>query len=263
MPDEVLARTHKATCARTFVAAWLLRESKVGKSERAPSGGTSSCDGGRGDEPAGECVAAWTRHPEVLPEERRDGGRARPGAVHVKFGNVRPTGRVRLSRPSTQGSVGTRARITTPQAGGRVVGDAGRPGVPVALSARAPAALHDGSRLESERACACVPACVPCVRVRACARGCGLRVRSGCFLIPPTQGRPCGGRAASWCAPGRFPASPRTSGTTRTAASTGRRISPDSQVGGGAGGLRGPPPGLSLGLTPDAPPLPLPPAKPQ
>lgn len=160
MPDEVLARTHQATCARTFVAAWLLRESKVGKSERAPSGGTSSCDGGRGDEPAGVCVAAWTRHPEVLPEARRDGGRARPGAVHFKFGNVRPTGRVRLSRPSTQGSVGTRARITTPQAGGRAVGDAGRPGVPVALSARAPAALHDGSRLESERACACVPACV-------------------------------------------------------------------------------------------------------
>ncbi|XP_069921826.1 acetoacetyl-CoA synthetase isoform X4 [Oryctolagus cuniculus] len=41
-----------------------------------------------------------------------------------------------------------------------------------------------------------------------------------------------GDRAESWCVRSRFPASPRTSGTTRTGASTGRRISPSSQVSG-------------------------------
>ncbi|XP_069353614.1 acetoacetyl-CoA synthetase isoform X5 [Eulemur rufifrons] len=44
--------------------------------------------------------------------------------------------------------------------------------------------------------------------------------------------RQSGGRAASWCVRSRFPVSPRTSGTTRTGASTGRRISPNSQVSG-------------------------------
>ncbi|XP_073917342.1 acetoacetyl-CoA synthetase isoform X3 [Castor canadensis] len=44
--------------------------------------------------------------------------------------------------------------------------------------------------------------------------------------------RRCGARAASWCAPSPSPANPRTSGTTRTGASTGRRISPNSQVSG-------------------------------
>ncbi|XP_066227278.1 acetoacetyl-CoA synthetase isoform X2 [Saccopteryx leptura] len=42
----------------------------------------------------------------------------------------------------------------------------------------------------------------------------------------------CGGKVESWCAPSRSPASPRTSGTTRTAASTGRPTSPSSQVSG-------------------------------
>ncbi|XP_032510314.1 acetoacetyl-CoA synthetase isoform X3 [Phocoena sinus] len=41
--------------------------------------------------------------------------------------------------------------------------------------------------------------------------------------------RQSGGRAVNWCVPSRSPVSPRTSGTTRTAASTGRRISPNSQ----------------------------------
>ncbi|KAM6156266.1 acetoacetyl-CoA synthetase isoform 2-T2 [Rhynchocyon petersi] len=44
--------------------------------------------------------------------------------------------------------------------------------------------------------------------------------------------RRCGGRAASWCAPSPSPASPRTSGTMRTGASTGRPTSPGSQVSG-------------------------------
>ncbi|XP_053443772.1 acetoacetyl-CoA synthetase isoform X3 [Nycticebus coucang] len=44
--------------------------------------------------------------------------------------------------------------------------------------------------------------------------------------------RPSGGRVVSWCVRSPFRASPRTSGTTRTAASTGRRISPNSQVSG-------------------------------
>ncbi|XP_053783637.1 acetoacetyl-CoA synthetase isoform X3 [Desmodus rotundus] len=44
--------------------------------------------------------------------------------------------------------------------------------------------------------------------------------------------RPCGERAASWCAPNHSLASPRTSGTTRTAASTGRPTSPSSRVSG-------------------------------
>ncbi|XP_059105013.1 acetoacetyl-CoA synthetase isoform X2 [Peromyscus eremicus] len=46
------------------------------------------------------------------------------------------------------------------------------------------------------------------------------------------KGRPSGERVASWCAPSPSPASPRTSGTTRTAASTGRRTSPNSRVSG-------------------------------
>ncbi|XP_069880990.1 acetoacetyl-CoA synthetase isoform X3 [Dipodomys merriami] len=41
---------------------------------------------------------------------------------------------------------------------------------------------------------------------------------------------PCGGRAGSWCARSPSPASPPTSGTMRTGASTGRRISPSSQA---------------------------------
>nr|XP_030715839.1 acetoacetyl-CoA synthetase isoform X3 [Globicephala melas] len=44
--------------------------------------------------------------------------------------------------------------------------------------------------------------------------------------------RQSGGRAVNWCVPSRSPASPRAFGTTRTAASTGRRISPNSQVSG-------------------------------
>ncbi|XP_077015673.1 acetoacetyl-CoA synthetase isoform X4 [Tamandua tetradactyla] len=44
--------------------------------------------------------------------------------------------------------------------------------------------------------------------------------------------RQSGERAVSWCAPSRFPASPHTSGMTRMAASTGRHISPNSQVSG-------------------------------
>ncbi|XP_064128122.1 acetoacetyl-CoA synthetase isoform X6 [Loxodonta africana] len=44
--------------------------------------------------------------------------------------------------------------------------------------------------------------------------------------------RQSGGRVGNWCAPSPCPASPRTSGTTRTGASTGRRISPNSQMSG-------------------------------
>ncbi|XP_059264179.1 acetoacetyl-CoA synthetase isoform X3 [Mustela nigripes] len=62
------------------------------------------------------------------------------------------------------------------------------------------------------------------------------RFRPGTWAWPWKPGtrkdRQCGGRAASWCAPSRSPASPRTSGTTRTGPSTGRPISPDSQVSG-------------------------------
>ncbi|XP_063081554.1 acetoacetyl-CoA synthetase isoform X3 [Cavia porcellus] len=58
------------------------------------------------------------------------------------------------------------------------------------------------------------------------------RSRPGTWPWPWRPGtrtaRPCGARAGSWCARGRSPASPRTSGTTRPAASTGRRISPSS-----------------------------------
>ncbi|XP_054568696.1 acetoacetyl-CoA synthetase isoform X2 [Eptesicus fuscus] len=46
------------------------------------------------------------------------------------------------------------------------------------------------------------------------------------------QAGPSGARAGSWCAPGPSPASPRTSGTTRRAASTGRPTSPSSPVSG-------------------------------
>ncbi|XP_057601002.1 acetoacetyl-CoA synthetase isoform X4 [Hippopotamus amphibius kiboko] len=66
-----------------------------------------------------------------------------------------------------------------------------------------------------------------------CTKG---RFRPGTWAWPWRHGmrkeRQSGGRAGSWCAPSRFPASPRTSGMTRTAASTGRRISPSSQVSG-------------------------------
>ncbi|XP_058387228.1 acetoacetyl-CoA synthetase isoform X6 [Diceros bicornis minor] len=59
------------------------------------------------------------------------------------------------------------------------------------------------------------------------------RSRPGTWAWPWRRGarkeRLCGERAESWCAPSRFPASPRTSGTTRTGASTGRPISPSSQ----------------------------------
>ncbi|KAM7051176.1 acetoacetyl-CoA synthetase isoform 2-T2 [Molossus nigricans] len=62
------------------------------------------------------------------------------------------------------------------------------------------------------------------------------RSRPGTWAWPWRPGtrkeRRCGGRAESWCAPSRSPASPRTSGTTRTAASTARRTSPSSQVSG-------------------------------
>ncbi|XP_059974378.1 acetoacetyl-CoA synthetase isoform X2 [Mesoplodon densirostris] len=52
------------------------------------------------------------------------------------------------------------------------------------------------------------------------------------FLSLGRGERQSGGRAVNWCVPSRSPVSPRTSGTTRTGASTGRRISPNSQVSG-------------------------------
>lgn len=78
-----------------------------------------------------------------------------------------------------------------------------------------------GSRLrKSERAQGCWGAWLWCV--------------SGCSSFLPNQERQFGERVESWCARSRSPASPRTSGTTRMAASTGRHISPNSQVGWGA-----------------------------
>ncbi|XP_057382116.1 acetoacetyl-CoA synthetase isoform X4 [Balaenoptera acutorostrata] len=62
------------------------------------------------------------------------------------------------------------------------------------------------------------------------------RFRPGTWAWPwrcgTRKARQSGGRAVSWCVPSRSPASPRTFGTMRTAASTGRRISPNSQVSG-------------------------------
>lgn len=58
------------------------------------------------------------------------------------------------------------------------------------------------------------------------------RVRRAGSVSPlPSQDGQSGDRVESWCVRSRFPASPRTSGTTRMGASTGRRISPSSQVG--------------------------------
>ncbi|XP_057347311.1 acetoacetyl-CoA synthetase isoform X2 [Manis pentadactyla] len=66
-----------------------------------------------------------------------------------------------------------------------------------------------------------------------CTKG---RSRPGTWAWPWKPGmrkeRQCGERVVSWCAPSRFPASPHTSGTTRMGASTGRHISPNSQVSG-------------------------------
>lgn len=77
--------------------------------------------------------------------------------------------------------------------------------------------------------------CVPSRSVRKGAlSGCGHEYYSRLSLLPVCQGRPSGERAASWCAPSPFLASPRTSGTTRMAASTGRLTSPNSRVGGAA-----------------------------
>ncbi|XP_072578770.1 acetoacetyl-CoA synthetase isoform X2 [Vulpes vulpes] len=62
------------------------------------------------------------------------------------------------------------------------------------------------------------------------------RFRPGTWAWPWKPGtrkeRQSGARVVSWCAPSRSPASPHTSGTMRTGTSTGRRISPDSQVSG-------------------------------
>ncbi|XP_054450284.1 acetoacetyl-CoA synthetase isoform X2 [Pteronotus mesoamericanus] len=67
----------------------------------------------------------------------------------------------------------------------------------------------------------------PCTRARS---------RPGTWPWPwrpgTREGRPCGERAASWCAPGPSPPSPPISGTMRMAASTGRPTSPSSQVSG-------------------------------
>lgn len=83
-------------------------------------------------------------------------------------------------------------------------------------------------------------------------------------FIPPQQERQSGGRAVNWCVPSRSPVSPRTSGTTRTAASTGRRISPNSQVGRDAGGAAQIPAraGPSVSNSGRACPLPATPPKP-
>ncbi|XP_055095044.1 acetoacetyl-CoA synthetase isoform X6 [Symphalangus syndactylus] len=62
------------------------------------------------------------------------------------------------------------------------------------------------------------------------------RFRPGTWAWPWRRGtrkeRRSGERAASWCVLSRSLASPHTSGTMRTATSTGRRISPNSQVSG-------------------------------
>ncbi|XP_070371953.1 acetoacetyl-CoA synthetase isoform X4 [Equus asinus] len=66
-----------------------------------------------------------------------------------------------------------------------------------------------------------------------CTKG---RFRPATWAWPWKRGvrkeRQCGERAVSWYAQSHFRASPHTSGTTRTGASTGRRISPNSQVSG-------------------------------
>ena len=92
--------------------------------------------------------------------------------------------------------------------------------------------------------------------------GCGVCSVYLSFL--PGQARQSGGRAVSWCVPSRSPASPRTFGTMRTAASTGRRISPNSQVGRDAGGAAQIPAraGPSVSNSGCACPLPAPPPPP-